>query len=88
MIVNLQDGQSQKVFNAIRQERCAFILVDEFDVKNRDRDAYEFDQASFINGKGFWPNYVRCDKGFRRDVGSYDGIDRNLRRIKINILSF
>jgi len=53
MIVNLQDGQSQKVFNAIRQERCAFILVDEFDVKNRDRDAYEFDQASFINGKGF-----------------------------------
>jgi hypothetical protein len=63
MIVNLQDGQSQKVFNAIRQERCAFILVDEFDVKNRDRDAYKFDQASFINGKGFCQTMLGVIKG-------------------------
>lgn len=68
--------------NTKGQERHTLTPIDVFDVENEDEDANEFDQASFNNNERFQSNHLK-DREFRKDFRDYDGIDKNLRIIKI-----
>jgi len=84
----LQEGQSQRVINIRRQERHARIIVDEFIDENEDGDANDFNQALFSQRERIWLNRNFDNREFKWDTKVRDGLDRNLRSIKMKISFF
>ena len=86
VIAILREEHPQRVPNARRQERRAHM-----DDSNDDpEDEFEDEEGqTLLNGVGrFVPRGERHGGGFQRNSRWQDGIDRNLRRIKMKIPSF
>lgn len=56
------------------------------DVKNKDKDEDEGDQASMVDMRGFRHGINMYDRGIRRDTRGCDGVNKNLESIKMKIL--
>ena len=85
-IATLREGRPQRVRNARRQER--HIPIDESGDNHEDEFDDEEDRASMNSGGRFGPRRPRRDMVFQRDPRRQDGVDRDLKSIKVKIPSF
>ncbi|KAL4633166.1 hypothetical protein ACB092_04G102600 [Castanea dentata] len=86
VIATLREERPQRDPNARRQERC--VRMDDSDDYQEDEFEDEEDQVSLNNEGRFVPRGERRGRGFRRDTRWQEGIDRNLRNIKMKIPTF
>ena len=86
VIATFHEESPERLLNARRQERCAFI--DASDDNHKDEFEDEEDQASLNNKGRFMPKGERCGRGFERDPRWQDVTNKNLGKIKMKIPSF